>query len=112
MSNQTSNNPAPISEPILALIVHIAAIFTEIIGPIVGYVALKDRSEFLRHHTVQALNFSLTLLIAYIGLAISLVGLLVIWAVPIVSVIMRVLSALKAANGEYYKNPLAIQFIK
>ncbi|MEN9749583.1 MAG: hypothetical protein RL149_661, partial [Actinomycetota bacterium] len=41
-----------------------------------------------------------------------IVGWLIIWAVPMYWVIMRVIAALKTAQGEFYKYPLTIRFIK
>lgn len=110
MSNQNNGQGAqPINESTLALATHLIAIFAEFLAPIVAYLLLRDRSAFLRHHTSQALNFSITLVLMYVGLALSVVGWFLLWAPWVLGVVFRIIAAVKAANGEYYNNPLALR---
>ncbi len=102
----------PEDEKTAAVLVHALSIPFEFLSPLIGYLAFKDRGPFVKHHTKEALNFSLTLLIAYVVLAISVIGLLVIWAVPVYALVFRIISAVKASQGEFYKYPLTIRFIK
>jgi len=50
--------------------------------------------------------------LAAIVLAISIVGLLFLWILPIVWIVFRLIAAFKAGQGEFYKIPIAIKFIK
>ncbi len=102
----------PAEEKTASVLVHALSIPFEFLAPIVAYVAFKDRGPFVNHHSKEALNFSLTMLIAYAVLAISIVGWLVIWAVPFYALVWRVIAAGKASQGEFYKYPLTIRFIK
>ena len=52
------------------------------------------------------------MVIVAIALVVSIVGWLVIWALPIYYVIFRIIAAYKASLGEYYKFPLTFRFIK
>ena len=75
MSNpyETARPWTPQEEKIAAVIVHVAAIFFEFFAPIIGYLFLKDKGPFVQHHAKESLNFSLTVLIIVVLLAISVV---------------------------------------
>ncbi len=120
MTNQPPANPyasgssnwTPEQEKTGAILVHALSIFFEFLAPVIGYAAFQDRGPFIKHHTKEALNFSLTMLLAYIVLAISVVGWIVIWAVPFYALVFRILAAVKASQGEFYKYPATIRFVK
>ncbi|HEU4849332.1 MAG TPA: DUF4870 domain-containing protein, partial [Terrimesophilobacter sp.] len=70
---------------------------------------------FVRQHTGTALNFQITLVIAYfVGAITSLIviGLLILAAAAIGNIVFSILAAVAANKGEYYEYPLAIKFIK
>lgn len=102
----------PEEEKTASILIHAVAIIFELIAPIIGYAAFKDRGPFVNHHSKEALNFSLTMLVFYLVLGISIIGWVVIWAVPIYAAIFRIIAAVKASQGEFYKFPLTIRFIK
>lgn len=114
MSNpyETSRQWTPQEEKLAAVIVHVAAIFFEFFAPIIGYLFLKDKGPFVLHHAKESLNFSITVLIASVILAISIVGWVIIWAVPVYWVICRIFAALQTSQGKFFKYPLTIRFIK
>ena len=66
----------------------------------------------VRNKSVLLLYCSITIVIAALALIISVVGWLLLWALPIVWVVFRIIAAIKAAQGEFYKIPVAIKFIK
>ena len=115
MSNpyETARPWNPQEEKIAAVIVHVAAIFFEFFAPIIGYLFLKDKGPFVQHHAKESLNFSITVLLIGIVLAISIIGLVIIWwALPAYWVICRVIAALQTSQGKFFKYPLTIRFIK
>lgn len=114
MSNpyETARPWTPGEEKIAAVVVHVTAIFFEFFAPIIGYLFLKDKGPFVLHAAKESLNFSLTVLIIAVVLAISVVGWLIIWAVPAYWVICRVIAALQTSQGKFFKYPLTIRFIK
>ena len=91
---------------------HTLSIFFEFLAPIIAYAAFQDRGPFMKHHSKEALNFSLTMLLGYIVLAISVVGWIVIWLLPFYALVFRIIAAVKASQGEFYKYPTTIRFIK
>ena len=114
MSNpyETVRPWTPQEEKLAAVIVHVAAIFFEFFAPIIGYIFLKDKGPFVQHHAKESLNFSLTVLIIAIGMAITIVGLLFLWVVPIYWAVCRVIAALQTSQGKFFRYPLTIRFIK
>jgi len=117
-TNPYSAAPQPLSpsdERLWATLIHVGGIFFGFIPALVGYLVLKDRGAFIRSHTLTALNFQLTMLIALVAgyiLTLLFIGILVIIAVYIVILIFGIIAAIAANKGENYKYPLSIQFIK
>ena len=105
---------SPADEKLWATLVHIGGIFFNFIPALIGYLLLKDRGPFVRAHTTAALNFQLTMLIGYVVgsiLTIVFIGVLILIAVGILSLVFSIIAALKANQGEFYTYPLSIKFI-
>ena len=84
------------------------------IGPLIIYVTSADKDPYIRHHSAEALNFHLTMLIAYVissFLIIVLIGLLLLPLVWIASIIFSIVGAGAANKGEWYKYPMTIRMV-
>jgi len=106
---------SPADEKMWATLIHIGGIFLGFWAPLIGYLVLKDRGPFIRQHTLTALNFHLTMLIGLIaGVVLSFIGigLLLIIGVYVVMIIFGIMAAMAANGGQYYRYPIAIEFIK
>ena len=106
---------SPSDEKLWATLTHVGGIVFHWLAPLVAYLVLKDRGPFVRWHTRQALNFQLTLLLAYIaGFVLSLVfiGFFVILAAFVLNIVFGIIAAMAANRGEFYKYPIAIEFVK
>ncbi len=57
---------SPSDEKLWATLIHIGGIFFSFIPALIGYLVLKDRGPFIREHTATALNFQITMAIAYV----------------------------------------------
>ena len=108
---------SPSDERLWATLIHVGGIFFGFIPPLIGYLVLKDRGAFIRAHSLTALNFQLTMLIA--GVVISILTVVTLGlasilyvALGIVILIFSIIAAIAANKGEQYKYPLTIQFIK
>jgi uncharacterized Tic20 family protein len=105
----------PEDEKLWATLIHVGGILLSFVAPLVGYLVLKDRGPFVREHSRVALNFHITMVIAYvIGGATSFlgIGILITLAAAIVVIVFGIIAALAANRGEYYKYPLSIEFVK
>lgn len=113
--DQSAQPLTPSDEKLWATLVHVGGIFFGWIPALVGYLVMKDRGPFVAAHTKTALNFQLTLLIAYIvGIITSfiLIGILILIAIYVLNIVFSIIAALKANKGEAYSYPLTIKFIK
>jgi uncharacterized Tic20 family protein len=105
---------SPADEKTWSVLVHVAGIFFGWIAPLIGYLLLKDRGPFVRHHVIAALNFQLTLLIAsVVGVATSFIGiglviLLVVW---VLNIVFGVTAAQASTAGRRSRYPFAIEFV-
>ncbi len=105
----------PSDEKLWSTLIHIGGIFFSFIPALIGYIVLKDRGPFVRQHTATALNFQITMAIAYVvGIitTIILIGVIILFAVWIVTIIFSIIAAVAANKGEYYSYPVAIKFVK
>lgn len=123
MSSDNPQNPYagpaqplnPNDEKLYATLTHIGGIFFSAIPALIVFLVFKDRGPFVRAHSVTALNFQLTMLLAaVIGgvLTIVLIGFLVLAAASIAILVFSIIAAVAANNGQYYRYPLTIPFVK
>jgi len=106
---------SPSDEKLYSVLTHVGGIVFNFIVPLITYLVFKDRGPFVREHTRQALNFQLTMTIGYVAgaiLSVIGIGVLISFAAGILSLVFGIIAAIKANNGEMYKYPVAIQFIK
>lgn len=110
-------HPQPMTasdEKLWATLIHLGGLFFSFLPALIGYLVLKDRGPFIRSHTATALNFQLTLLIAYVVasvLTIVLIGFLLLPVIGILSLVFSIIAAIKANQGEWYHYPLTIRFV-
>ena len=105
---------SPSDEKLWATLIHIGGIFFGFLPAVIGYIVLKDRGPFIRQHTATALNFQITLVIAYVvGTVTSLIliGVFVLLAAWVVSIIFSIMAAIAANQGQSYTYPLSIKFV-
>jgi hypothetical protein len=117
-SPYAANQPAPLSpsdEKLWATLINLGGLFFGFLAPLIGYLILKDRGPFVRAHSATALNFQLTLLIAYVVgtiLTFLLIGIFVLIAAYVLNIVFCIVAAVKANKGEWYTYPLSIPFIR
>jgi uncharacterized Tic20 family protein len=89
---------------------HLLGAIFGLIVPLVLWLMKKDTSRFVDAHGKEALNFHITIMIAYatIGSVTCGVGVLPIW---IASIIFGVQGFQKANAGELYRYPVALRLI-
>ncbi|GAB3603524.1 DUF4870 domain-containing protein [Microbacterium aureliae] len=106
---------SPADERLWATLIHLGGLFFGFLAPLIGYLVLKDRGPFIRAHTATALNFQLTLLIAYVVgsiLAIVFIGILILIAAYVLGLVLAIVAAVKANQGQWYEYPAAIRFVR
>jgi uncharacterized Tic20 family protein len=106
---------SPADEKLWAMLVHLGCFVLGFWSSLIGYLVLRDRGPFVRQHTASALNFHLTMLIAYVAgivLLFAIVGIFVLLAVGVVQIVFTIMAAVAANKGEYYTYPLSITFVR
>lgn len=89
--------------------------------PLIVWLVFRDRSDFVRRHAVESLNFQISLLI-YSAISAVLIfitfGLGVLIVVPLVvigaiaALVVIILATIAASGGSDYRYPLTIRFIR
>jgi len=109
---------APLSaadERLWSLLIHLGGIILWFVSPLIGYLVLKDRGQYVREQTATALNFQITLAIGYaIGVVTSIIGIgvLILLAVQVLNVVFSIIAAVAANKGQGYRYPLAFTFVR
>ncbi|MFJ3034168.1 DUF4870 domain-containing protein [Curtobacterium pusillum] len=106
---------SPEDQRLWATLTHIGGIFFNFIAPLVAYLVLRDRGGFIREHTRVALNFHITIAIAYAVGTLTVwlgIGVLIALAAGVLSLVFGIMAAVAANRGEFYRYPLSIEFIK
>lgn len=89
--------------------------FFSVIGPLIIWLMKRDEMEYVNYHGKEALNFQITMAIAFlvsIVLMTVFIGFVLIPVVGIFWFVMSIIGAIKASGGERYEYPLSIRFIK
>jgi uncharacterized protein len=97
----------------LSMLVHIAALFTSFVGPLIFMLVSKD--AHVQKHSKIALNWQISLMIYMVVsgvLAIILVGFLMMAVLGLMNLIFCIMAAVKANQGVEWKYPLSIAFFK
>jgi uncharacterized protein len=107
--------PMPASEARMwSVLAHLGGTFLSFLVPLVVYVVFKDRDPFVRRHSSAALNFHLTLAIAYLVAAvlmIVLIGFLLAALLWVMALVFTIMASVAAGEGHDYQYPLSIPFV-
>src|SRR5688572_33505779 len=89
--------------------------FGNILGPLVLWAIKKDEMPSVNEHGKESINFQISMTIYTIiaGLSILIaIGIVLLPAIIVLNLVLVVIAGVKAANGEFYRYPLTIRFIK
>jgi uncharacterized Tic20 family protein len=74
-----------------------------------------QRSAYVRAHAVESLNFNLTWLlyaIVAVVLAFLLIGIVILIALGLAYLVLVIIASVRANNGEFFRYPLTIRFVR
>ena len=104
-----------------AMICHLSALsgyfipFGNVLGPVIVWAIKKDEFAFVDEQGKEAINFQLSVTIAYIislVLCLVLVGFLLLGIVAVYSLVMMVIASIKTNDGVDFRYPHVIRFLK
>lgn len=102
-------------EKLFAIFAHIGTIISSFLIPLIIWLVKKDDSKFVDYHGKEALNFQITMFIGYILgflLTFLLIGVFILFACWILSLVCAIIAALKANEGQPYRYPISWRIIK
>lgn len=103
------------NDNVLAMLAHLLGLVSYFVGPLIIYLIQKDKKDFVYENAKHALNFQISLILYYFissMLVLLLIGLVLLWALSIFALVVIIIASVKAYQGEVYKYPLEIEFIK
>ena len=106
--------PLTQDEKTWGLLAHLGGLFLGFIAPLIVLLAKGTESPYTRAQAVEALNFQITLAIAYLVAIISLIVLIGFVLLPLVAighVVFGILASVASSRGELYRYPLNVRLV-
>jgi uncharacterized Tic20 family protein len=108
---------APQDQRLWATLIHLGGILFSFIPALVGYLVLKDRGDFVRQHTLEELNFQISLAIymvavVLIGIPTFFIGTFLAFPLAIAATVLMIIAAVKSNAGDFYRYPLILRLVK
>jgi uncharacterized protein len=104
------------TDKIWAMLSHLSTLFgLGLLLPLVVYLAMRQESDYVRENAKEALNFHLSVFIyvlCCIPLCFVLIGVPLLIVVGIGCLVLSIIAALRASNGECYRYPLCLRLVK
>ncbi|GAA1635330.1 DUF4870 domain-containing protein [Georgenia ruanii] len=106
---------SPPDQRLWATLIHLSGLIFPLLGPLIGYLVLKDRGQFVEDQTKEALNFHITLTI--LGVIFSIVAVVtfgigsILFLYYIAAIVFMILAAVAANRGERYRYPLTWRLV-
>ena len=106
----------PSDERMWSVFAQVGAIVFSFIPPLVIWLVFKDRSRFVEQEAKEALNFTITVVIA--NLALTIITLItfgfgsILFLALIAAVVFQILAAVQNGKGAPYRYPVNIRIIK
>lgn len=107
------HNPMNSDDRLMAILSHVLALVPGIgiLGPLVIYL-VKNEPGFVKDNARESLNFQLTIILLYIILFITVIGIFLWWVVAILNTILVIVAAIRASENQVYRYPLSFRLIK
>ncbi|MEO5958713.1 MAG: DUF4870 domain-containing protein [Opitutaceae bacterium] len=118
LENPPSIAPAPIASNDKALVIlcHVSSIIgVGLVLPFIVWLVKKNEDDLVAAHAKEALNFHLSTLIyvlCCIPLIFVVIGIPLMLAIGIGSLVLAIIAAVKASDGVMYRYPLTIRLVK
>jgi uncharacterized Tic20 family protein len=85
------------------------------LAPLIVLLVFGQRSAYVRAHAVESLNFNLSWLL-YAVVAVILIflviGIVILIALGVAYLVLVIIAAVRANNGEFFRYPLTIRFVR
>ncbi|MDP2231891.1 DUF4870 domain-containing protein [Methylotenera sp.] len=98
----------------IATITHLGGTVFSFVPALIVWILKKDDSEYISGQAKEALNFQITVLLAYFiswvlaWILIGFVFMLIIW---IFNIVLSIIAAISTSKGETYRYPFTLRLI-
>ncbi|MRH42724.1 DUF4870 domain-containing protein [Aquibacillus halophilus] len=102
-------------ERLYAMLIYLLSFPFPILAPLIIWLMKREESEFIEYHGKEYLNLLISYTIYLTVSALSLLLLIGVVLLPVVGTMLAVftiIAAIKSYNGEKYRIPLIIRFVK
>ena len=117
-----AGGPPTESERTWGMLAHLSALaglviplIGNVLGPLVIWMAKRDRSAFIATEALEALNFNITVSLGAILCCILMlvfIGFLLGFALFIVWLVSTLVAAIRASDGATYRYPFSLHLVK
>jgi uncharacterized Tic20 family protein len=103
------------SDKIWSMLSHLSALLgVGLVLPLVVYLAMRKESEYVATNAREALNFHISVLIYTLccfPLVFILVGIPLLIVLGLGSLVLAIIAAIKASDGQCYRYPLTLRLV-
>lgn len=86
--------------------------FGHLVGPLVVWLIGRDVSPFVDDQGKESVNFQLSMSLYVVLSIISVIGLILVPVLIVADIVLVIVAASRASNGELYRYPWTIRFVK
>jgi uncharacterized Tic20 family protein len=108
-------NPPKGNDKIWSILSHLSAFLgVGILLPLVVWLAMRHESEYVAQNAREALNFHISLYIyslCCVPLIFILIGIPLLIVLWLGSIVLAIIAAVRASNGECYRYPLILRLV-
>lgn len=115
LSDDTQRSVGVIVHAVPAAALVLSAGTLGFVASLVIYLVYKDRGEYARRQAANSLNVQITtgiLLLLSLPLMLVLIGFVTYGIVIVWAVVLHVVGAVRASNGEWWNPPLTPRFVR
>jgi uncharacterized Tic20 family protein len=114
-SESELEKPNKSSTRIWLTLLHLSGFFVLLVPPLIIWILKKDEIPEMDKHGRDVLNFQISMWIYLFAASFSIflaIGILILPLLGIFSTFVVIINTIRVANGNSYKYPLSIRFIK
>lgn len=113
---ETSNMDKPPSndDKNIATITHIGGTVFSFVPALIVWILKKDENQYIEDQAKEALNFQITMVLAYMlagVLSWILIGLIFFPVIWVLNIVFCIIAAISTSKGETYRYPFCLRLI-
>ncbi|MBI3836310.1 MAG: DUF4870 domain-containing protein [Planctomycetia bacterium] len=86
--------------------------FGHIVGPLIVWLVKRNDHPYIDEHGKESINFQISVMIYSIFLICIIIGIPLLIVLAVTDVVLVIMAAIKASNGEMYRYPFCLRLIK